>query len=101
MLEIKNLDITYHDFIQVVSGVSLKVTAGSTVALLGSNGAGKSTVLKAVSGILEIEDEEDESTSCVIRASIRPERKIRAPDLQERARTKKKLIKIEFGMFFG
>ena len=56
MLEIKNLDITYHDFIQVVSGVSLKVIAGSTVALLGSNGAGKSTVLKAVSGILEVEE---------------------------------------------
>lgn len=56
MLEIKNLDITYKDFIQVVSGVSLKVMAGSMVALLGSNGAGKSTVLKAVSGILEIED---------------------------------------------
>ncbi len=56
MLEIKNLDITYQDFMQVVRGVSLKVTTASMVALLGSNGAGKSTVLKAVSGILEIED---------------------------------------------
>jgi branched-chain amino acid transport system ATP-binding protein len=56
MLEIKNIEITYLDFIQAVNGVSLAVETGSMVALLGSNGAGKSTVLKAISGILEVED---------------------------------------------
>jgi len=56
MLEIKNLEITYHDVILVVKGVSLIVEEGGMVALLGANGAGKSTILKAVSGVLDLED---------------------------------------------
>ncbi len=39
---------------EVLHGVSLRVEAGSIVALLGANGAGKSTVLRAVSGLIEV-----------------------------------------------
>ena len=53
MLEINNLEITYHDVLLVVKGVSFKVETGGIVALLGSNGAGKSTILKAISWILD------------------------------------------------
>jgi len=58
MLSVKNIEIVYNDIIKVVKGVSFSVPDKSIVALLGSNGAGKSTVLKAISGILELEDGE-------------------------------------------
>ncbi|UCF85069.1 MAG: ABC transporter ATP-binding protein [Desulfobacteraceae bacterium] len=55
MLEVKNIEIVYHDVIRVVRGVSFQVPKASIVSLLGSNGAGKSTVLKAISHILDLE----------------------------------------------
>lgn len=51
MLEIKNIDVFYGD-VQVIWDVSFKVNKGEIVALIGANGAGKSTVLKTISGIL-------------------------------------------------
>jgi branched-chain amino acid transport system ATP-binding protein len=51
VLEIKNIDVFYGD-VQVVWDVSLEVKKGEVVALIGANGAGKSTTLKTVSGIL-------------------------------------------------
>ena len=51
MLEIKNIDVFYGD-VQVIWGVSFEVNKGEIVALIGANGAGKSTVLKTISGIL-------------------------------------------------
>ena len=60
ILAINNLQIIYDDAIEAVRDVSLSVPEGAIVALLGSNGAGKSTVLKALSGILEVEDGEIE-----------------------------------------
>jgi branched-chain amino acid transport system ATP-binding protein len=51
MLEIRNLDVFYGD-VQVIWNVSFEVKQGEIVALIGANGAGKSTILKAVSGIL-------------------------------------------------
>ena len=60
MLEINNLKIVYDGAIEAVRDVSLTVPQGAIVALLGSNGAGKSTVLKAVSGVLAIEEGEIE-----------------------------------------
>jgi branched-chain amino acid transport system ATP-binding protein len=56
MLAIHNIQVVYGGAIEAVRDVSLDVPAGQIVALLGSNGAGKSTVLKAISGVLDAED---------------------------------------------
>ncbi len=58
MLSVKNLEVTYHDVILVLRGVSLDVPAGTIVALLGANGAGKTTLLRAISGLLDVHDGE-------------------------------------------
>jgi branched-chain amino acid transport system ATP-binding protein len=54
VLEIKNIDVFYDD-VQVIWDVSFEVNKGEIVALIGANGAGKSTVLKTISGILRPE----------------------------------------------
>lgn len=59
MLEIKNIE-TYYNLIYALRGVSLTVEEGTVTAILGSNGAGKSTVLKTVMGL--IEDQPDKGT---------------------------------------
>ena len=51
MLQVRNLH-TYYGHIHAVKGVSLHVKPGEIVALIGGNGAGKSTILKAISGIV-------------------------------------------------
>jgi branched-chain amino acid transport system ATP-binding protein len=51
VLEIKNIDVFYGD-VQVIWDVSFNVNRGEIVALIGANGAGKSTILRAISGIL-------------------------------------------------
>ncbi|HEY7725715.1 MAG TPA: ABC transporter ATP-binding protein [Anaeromyxobacteraceae bacterium] len=58
MLSLKNVEVIYDDVILVLKGLSLEVPEGKIVALLGSNGAGKSTTLKAVSGLLRTEEGE-------------------------------------------
>src|SRR5215210_6474101 len=55
-LAVHNIQIVYGSAIEAVRDVSLEVRPGQIVALLGSNGAGKSTVLKAVSGVLDAEN---------------------------------------------
>jgi branched-chain amino acid transport system ATP-binding protein len=57
-LSLTNVQVFYDRAIEAVRDVSLDVRKGAVVALLGSNGAGKSTVLKAISGILGQEDGE-------------------------------------------
>lgn len=52
MLEIKNLEINY-GAIKAVREISLNVGTGSIVALIGANGAGKSTTLKCISGLIK------------------------------------------------
>ncbi len=54
MLEVKNLEVVYHDVILVLRGISLNVPDGSIVTLLGANGAGKTTTLRAISGLLDV-----------------------------------------------
>ncbi len=58
VLEVNNIEVVYNRTIQVLRGLSLRVPRGAIVALLGSNGAGKSTTLKAVSRLLPLEDGE-------------------------------------------
>ena len=55
MLEIRNIDVFYGD-VQVLWGMSFHVNPGEAVALIGANGAGKSTNLKTISGILRPEN---------------------------------------------
>jgi branched-chain amino acid transport system ATP-binding protein len=61
MLEVDNVEITYNDVILAVKGVSLRVPDGEIVTLLGANGAGKSTILKSISGVLKSQEGEIES----------------------------------------
>src|SRR5713226_2577725 len=58
MLRLSNVEVIYDDVILVLKGLSLEVPDGKIVALLGSNGAGKSTTLKAISGLLRAEEGE-------------------------------------------
>lgn len=58
MLKLNNIEVTYLNVIRVLHGVSLAVEDGSIIALLGANGAGKSTTLKAISGLLRVEEGE-------------------------------------------
>ncbi|MDO5740722.1 MAG: ABC transporter ATP-binding protein [Ornithinimicrobium sp.] len=55
LLALNNVEVIYDDVILVLRGLSLTVPEHQIVALLGSNGAGKSTTLKAVSGLLPSE----------------------------------------------
>ncbi|MFW6081714.1 MAG: ABC transporter ATP-binding protein [Desulfosalsimonas sp.] len=56
LLEVNNIEVVYHDIVQVLRGVSLKVPEGGIVSLLGTNGAGKTTTLRAISGLLKPEN---------------------------------------------
>lgn len=54
-LSVNNIEVIYDHVILVLKGVSLEVPEGKVVALLGANGAGKSTTLKAISNLLSAE----------------------------------------------
>lgn len=58
MLTLNNVEVIYSDVILVLKGMSMQVPEGKIVGLLGSNGAGKSTTLKAISGLLKPENGE-------------------------------------------
>ena len=58
ILKLNNIEVMYHEVILVLKGVSVNVAHGGIVALLGANGAGKSTTLKSISGLLKHEDGE-------------------------------------------
>ncbi len=58
MLNVNNIEVIYDDVILVLKGLSLEVKEGQIVALLGANGAGKTTTLKAISGLLKVEEGE-------------------------------------------
>jgi branched-chain amino acid transport system ATP-binding protein len=56
LLSVNNIEVVYDEIVLVLRGLSLEVPEGAVVALLGANGAGKSTTLKAISGLLKSED---------------------------------------------
>ncbi|MBW2621706.1 MAG: ABC transporter ATP-binding protein [Deltaproteobacteria bacterium] len=56
MLVLSNIEVVYSEVILVLKGVSLEIREGSITALLGANGAGKSTTCKAISGLLNSEN---------------------------------------------
>ena len=55
MLSLNNIEVAYDSVFLAVKSISIDVPAGGLVALLGANGAGKSTTLKAISGLLRPE----------------------------------------------
>ena len=56
LLAVENLEVVYNDVALTLKGLSLRAGQGGITALLGANGAGKSTTLKAISGLLAGED---------------------------------------------
>ncbi|MDP2848924.1 MAG: ABC transporter ATP-binding protein [Humidesulfovibrio sp.] len=58
LLRVENLEVVYNDVVLVLKGLSLNVREGGITALLGANGAGKSSTLKAISGLLRSENGE-------------------------------------------
>jgi branched-chain amino acid transport system ATP-binding protein len=56
LLEVEQVEVVYDRVIRAVQGISLRVPAAATVALIGLNGAGKTTSLRAISGFLPSED---------------------------------------------
>jgi branched-chain amino acid transport system ATP-binding protein len=81
ILEVDNIEMVYGKSVVAVSGLSLKVRRGEIVALLGANGAGKSSTLKAVTNVLHLED--GQMTSGTIRfngdstAGVAPDQLVR------------------------
>ena len=58
MLAVGNLEVVYDDVVLALRGISIEIPDGSIVALLGANGAGKSTVLRTLSGLLDVHNGE-------------------------------------------
>lgn len=56
MLELQNVEVTYHRAITAVQGVSISVASGSITGIIGTNGAGKTTTLGAIAGFLGADD---------------------------------------------
>ncbi|TAK72405.1 MAG: ABC transporter ATP-binding protein [Betaproteobacteria bacterium] len=53
LLEVRNIEVVYHDVVFAVKGVSLTVAAGQVVTLFGPNGAGKTSLVRAISRLLQ------------------------------------------------
>jgi len=58
ILNANNIEVVFNDVILVLRGLNLKARRGKITALLGANGAGKSTTLKAIANLLAVEDGE-------------------------------------------
>jgi ABC-type branched-subunit amino acid transport system ATPase component len=66
MLEVRNLKVNY-GAIAAVRGIDLDIAAGEIVALIGANGAGKTTVARAIAGLLPYQ-----ATSCLVARNSNP-----------------------------
>ena len=75
MLSVKNLHVSYGP-IEVLKGISLKVPEGSIVSLIGANGAGKTTILNTISGLLSPSSGDIEFLNESI-AKLRPDQVVR------------------------
>ena len=53
MLQFSNVEL-YYDHVYALKGVSIELNEGETVALIGANGAGKSSILRAITGMNKI-----------------------------------------------
>ena len=56
MLSVKNLEVVYQDVILVLKGISINLPKNKIVALLGSNGSGKTTVIRSITGLLDVQN---------------------------------------------
>jgi len=56
MLSVQNLEVVYQDVILVLRGVSFEIPKGEIVSLLGSNGSGKTTVIRSITGLLDVQN---------------------------------------------
>ena len=54
ILEVKNIEVSYGP-VNVAKGISFEINEGSIVTILGANGAGKTTILRTISGLIEPE----------------------------------------------
>ena len=85
LLEVANLEVVYHDVILVLRGVSFAVPDGKIVALLGANGAGKTTVLRAISGLLDVH--EGDITKGEVRLDGKPIHKLKPASIVQQGIT--------------
>ena len=85
MLEVANLEVVYHDVVLVLRGISFSVPDGKIVALLGANGAGKTTVLRAISGLLDVHH--GDITKGEVRVDGKPVHKLTPAAIVERGVT--------------
>jgi len=65
MLQVNNIDVIFVNVIHVLKGISLELQEGKIAALLGGNGAGKSTMAKSITGMIRNEEGEIKSGSIV------------------------------------
>ena len=75
MLAVKNLEVVYQDVILVLRGISFEIPKGEIVSLLGSNGSGKTTALRAITGLLDTQNGDitkGEITVCLLYTSPSP-----------------------------
>lgn len=86
-----------YDGVAVVHDLDLVVRQGEVVALIGSNGAGKSTTLLAVSGLVPLTD----GTLTVLGRSTRPKRRSPTAEVWRRARSGVAHVPEDRGLFFG
>ena len=63
LLDVRNLEVVYHDVVFAVKGVSLKVEPNQVVALFGPNGAGKTSLVRGISRLLQSTDAEIQNGS--------------------------------------
>lgn len=94
LLELKNVEVLYSNVILALKGVSIEVSEGNIVTILGANGAGKTTILKSISGLLLLENGKVSKGEILFEG-----RRIDGKDPSELARSKISLVMEGRGLF--